>query len=134
MRRATEIQQAAQITVTPTSCARSGVRVTVISHVVSRDVDVGIGLGDTVVNRTGGTVVIRIGATTVKAPRIAWVIPCVLMTRAAEIKQSAEIAVAPGRCSCSRVEITVIFGSGACIGRDADRGVARNDVSRPSAC
>src|SRR5207249_464565 len=96
-----EVQQAAEIPIASASCASAGVRVTVITHIVSRDVNRRVGLGDAVMDGATGTVVVRVGVTAVKAPRIARVIPCVLMTRTVEIEQSAEIAVAPGRCASS---------------------------------
>jgi hypothetical protein len=86
MRCATEIQEAAQITVASTSCARSGVCVAVISRMVRRDVNRRVGLGDTIVNGSTGAVVVRVGITAVKAPRIGRVIPGVLVRGATEIQ------------------------------------------------
>ena len=58
---------------------------------VGRDANGCVGFGDAVVNRAALTVVVRVGITAVKAPRIAVVGPCIGMLGAIEIQQATEI-------------------------------------------
>ena len=68
VRRAAQVEQAAQVgrawTFDARGCARGGVRVAVVGHAVRRDVDVRVGLGDSVVLTIATAVVIVVAAET----------------------------------------------------------------------
>src|SRR5207248_11660962 len=84
-----------------------------------------IGFGDTVVHATALAEVVRVGISTVKAPRIARIVPSVGRSTATEVQEAAQVTLAPSRRACSSVRSTVV---GHAVWRDAARRVSLVDL------